>query len=145
MRLVSLKRPHGVERQAPHRGPANRASLNGIVRAVIFANRRAAESLAETRRRLHRNEAIAAVTRHCDEPASGQSPGTDGRPPILRKRITRTPKPAPAPCGRARKCETRPEHADSSPFTGCLRDRLQRGKVLPDCRAIPGNPAMLRP
>ena len=46
-------------------GPANRASLNNIALAVIYANRRAAESLAETRRRLQldRREAIAALTR----------------------------------------------------------------------------------
>ena len=46
-------------------GPANRASLNNIALAVIFANRREAESLAETRRRLQldRSEAIAALTR----------------------------------------------------------------------------------
>ncbi len=42
-------------------GPANRASLNNIALAVIFANRR--ESLAETRRRLQldRREAVAAL------------------------------------------------------------------------------------
>ncbi len=41
-------------------GSANRASLNNIALAVIFANRR--ESLAETRRRLQldRREAVAA-------------------------------------------------------------------------------------
>ena len=46
-------------------GPANRASLNNIALAVIFANRREAESLAETRRRLQldRSAAIAALTR----------------------------------------------------------------------------------
>ncbi len=46
-------------------GPANRASLNTIALAVIFANRREAESLAETRRRLqlNRSEAVAALTR----------------------------------------------------------------------------------
>ena len=46
-------------------GPANRASLNNIALAVIFANRREAESLAETRRRLQLNvsEAVAALTR----------------------------------------------------------------------------------
>ena len=46
-------------------GPANRASLNNIALAVVFANRREAESLAETRRRLQldRREAIAALTR----------------------------------------------------------------------------------
>ena len=46
-------------------GPANRASLNNIALAVIFASRREAESLAETRRRLQldRGEAIAALTR----------------------------------------------------------------------------------
>ncbi len=46
-------------------GPANRASLNNIALAVIFANRREAESLAETRRRLQldRREAINALTR----------------------------------------------------------------------------------
>ena len=46
-------------------GPANRASLNNIALAVIFASRREAESLAETRRRLQldRSEAIAALTR----------------------------------------------------------------------------------
>ncbi len=46
-------------------GPANRASLDNIALAVIFANRREAESLAETRRRLQldRSEAIAALTR----------------------------------------------------------------------------------
>ena len=46
-------------------GPANRASLNNIALAVIFANRREAESLAETRRRLqlNRREAVAALTR----------------------------------------------------------------------------------
>ncbi len=45
--------------------PANRASLNNIALAVVFANRREAESLAETRRRLqlNRSEAIAALTR----------------------------------------------------------------------------------
>ena len=45
-------------------GPANRASLNNIALAVVFANRREAESLAETRRRLqlNRSEAIAALT-----------------------------------------------------------------------------------
>ena len=46
-------------------GPANRASLNTIPLAVIFANRRKAESLADTRRRLqlNRGEAFAALTR----------------------------------------------------------------------------------
>ena len=46
-------------------GPANRASLNKIALAVIFASRREAESLAETRRRpqLNRSDAIAALTR----------------------------------------------------------------------------------
>ncbi len=46
-------------------GPANRASLNNIALAVVFASRREAESLAETRRRLQpdRSEAIAALTR----------------------------------------------------------------------------------
>ncbi len=46
-------------------GPANRASLNSIALAVVFASRREAESLAETRRRLqlNRSEAIAALTR----------------------------------------------------------------------------------
>ena len=46
-------------------GPANRASLDNIALAVIFANRRGAESLAETRRRLQldRREAIVALTR----------------------------------------------------------------------------------
>ncbi len=46
-------------------GPANRASLNNIALAVIFASRREAESLAETRRRLqlNRSEAVAALTR----------------------------------------------------------------------------------
>ncbi len=46
-------------------GPANRASLNNIALAVIFANRRETESLAETRRRLQldRREAINALTR----------------------------------------------------------------------------------
>ena len=46
-------------------GPANRASLNNIALAVVFASRREAESLAETRRRLqlNRSEAIAALTR----------------------------------------------------------------------------------
>ena len=45
-------------------GPANRASLNNIALAVIFANRQEAESLAETRRRLqlNRSDAIAALT-----------------------------------------------------------------------------------
>ncbi len=45
--------------------PANRSSLNNIALAVVFANRREAESLAETRRRLqlNRSEAIAALTR----------------------------------------------------------------------------------
>ena len=46
-------------------GPANRASLNNIALAVVFANRREAESLAETRRRLQldRREALDALTR----------------------------------------------------------------------------------
>ena len=46
-------------------GPANRASLNNIALAVVFANRREAESLAETRRRLqlNRSEAVAALIR----------------------------------------------------------------------------------
>ncbi len=46
-------------------GPANRASLNSMALAVIFANRREAGSLAETRRRpqLDRSQAIAALTR----------------------------------------------------------------------------------
>ena len=46
-------------------GPAHRASLNNIALAMIFANRREMESLAETRRRLqlNRSEAIAALTR----------------------------------------------------------------------------------
>ena len=46
-------------------GPANRASLNNIALAVIFASRRGAGSLAETRRRprLDRGQAIAALTR----------------------------------------------------------------------------------
>ena len=46
-------------------GPANRASLNTIALAVVFANRREAESLAETRRRLqlNRSAAVAALTR----------------------------------------------------------------------------------
>ncbi len=46
-------------------GPANRASLNSIALAAVFASRREAESLAETRRRLqlNRSEAIAALTR----------------------------------------------------------------------------------
>ena len=45
-------------------GPANRASLNNIALAAIFANRKEAESLAETRRRfqLNRSDAIAALT-----------------------------------------------------------------------------------
>ena len=45
-------------------GPANRASLNTIALAVIFANRHKAESLADTRRRLYlsRSEAITALT-----------------------------------------------------------------------------------
>ena len=45
-------------------GPANRASLNTIALAVIFANRHKAESLADTRRRLSlsRSEAITALT-----------------------------------------------------------------------------------
>ena len=45
-------------------GPANRASLNNIALAVIFANRREAESLAKTRLRLQldRCEAINALT-----------------------------------------------------------------------------------
>ena len=43
----------------------NRASLNNIALAVVFANRREAESLAETRRRLqlNRSEAVAALIR----------------------------------------------------------------------------------
>ena len=46
-------------------GPANRASLNNIALAVVFASRRGAESLAETRRRLQldRSEALAALTK----------------------------------------------------------------------------------
>ena len=46
-------------------GPANRASLNNIALAVVFANRRESEILAENRRRLqlNRSEAIAALTR----------------------------------------------------------------------------------
>ena len=46
-------------------GPANRASLNNIALAVIFASRREADSLAATRRRLqlYRSEAVAALTR----------------------------------------------------------------------------------
>ena len=46
-------------------GPANRASLNNIALAVIFACRRKTESLAATRRRLqlYRSEAVAALTR----------------------------------------------------------------------------------
>ncbi len=46
-------------------GPANRATPDNIALAVVFANRREAESLAETRRRLqlNRSEAIAALTR----------------------------------------------------------------------------------
>ncbi|MYF28809.1 MAG: hypothetical protein F4169_08075 [Gammaproteobacteria bacterium] len=46
-------------------GPANRTGLNNIGLAVIYANRREAESLAETRLRLQldRSEAIATLTR----------------------------------------------------------------------------------
>ena len=46
-------------------GPANRASLNSIALAVVFASRREAESLAGTRRRLQldRSEAVEALTR----------------------------------------------------------------------------------
>ena len=46
-------------------GSANRASLNTIAPAVIFANRRKADSLADTRRRLQLNcgEAFAALIR----------------------------------------------------------------------------------
>ncbi len=46
-------------------GPANRASLNTIALAVIFANRRKAENLADTRRslKLNRGEAFAALIR----------------------------------------------------------------------------------
>ena len=46
-------------------GPANRASLNSIALAVVFASRREAESLAGTRRRLqlNRSEAVEALTR----------------------------------------------------------------------------------
>ncbi len=46
-------------------GPANRASLNNIALALIFVNRRQAESLAATRRRLqlNRSQAIFALTR----------------------------------------------------------------------------------
>ena len=46
-------------------GPANRASLNSIALAVVFASRREAESLAGTRRRLQldRSEAGGALTR----------------------------------------------------------------------------------
>ena len=45
-------------------GPANRASLNTIALALIFVNRRQAESLAATRRRLqlNRSQAIFALT-----------------------------------------------------------------------------------
>ncbi len=45
-------------------GPANRASLNTIALALIFVNRRQAETLAATRRRLQldRSQAIAALT-----------------------------------------------------------------------------------
>ena len=45
--------------------PANRASLNRIALAVVFASRRRTESLTETRCRLQldRSEAIAALTR----------------------------------------------------------------------------------
>ena len=81
-RLLQLNRGHWSVENMNHRqrdcvhdedacltrtghGPANRASLNNIALAVIFANRREAESLAETRRRmqLNRSEAIAALTR----------------------------------------------------------------------------------
>ena len=46
-------------------GPANRAMPDNIALAAVFASRREAESLAETRRRLQpdRGEAIAALTR----------------------------------------------------------------------------------
>ncbi len=45
-------------------GPVGRASLNTIALALIFVNRRQAESLAATRRRLqlNRSQAIAALT-----------------------------------------------------------------------------------
>ena len=79
--LLRLNRGHGAVENLNHRqrdcvfgedacltrtghGPANRASLNNIALAVIFASRRETESLAETRRRLqlNRSDAIAALT-----------------------------------------------------------------------------------
>ena len=79
--LIRLNRGHWAAENLNHRqrgcvfgedacltrtghGPANRASLKTIALAVIFASRREAETLAETRRRLQLNhcDAIAALT-----------------------------------------------------------------------------------
>ncbi len=66
-------------------GPANRASLDNIALAVIFANRR--ESLAETRRRLDRREAAALYIPKTTRPRANNAAGDDrGRP---RSRKTR--------------------------------------------------------
>ncbi len=64
--------------------PANRASLDNIALAVIFANRR--ESLAETRRRLDRWEAVATLSANGVRPIPGRRPQPARIPKTTRPR-----------------------------------------------------------
>ncbi len=91
-------------------GPAHRARLHNLALAGIFAHRREAKSLAETRRRLpwNRSEALAAPTlrsRHAAEP----SPGAD------RPDRCHTPKPG-CPRDQHRACNA-PGTVPQTPHT----------------------------
>ena len=110
-------------------GPANRASLNNIAFAVIFANRREMESLADTRRRpqLNRSEAIAALARPRDATAPGTRRKAARHPERIirgRKRSRRRHTGGPAATEPGQNMRIRP------PFGGLPKYQPQRGKVL---------------
>ncbi len=115
-------------------GPANRASLNSIALAVVFASRREAESLAEDPatpaaepQRGHRrpDPALRAGPRPGRLPdAAGRPPSPENESPRDRNRRPRRRADGSANPESGRNAPVRP------PFGGKSENRQQRGKVL---------------